>query len=232
MLVIPSIDLEGGRAVKRIRGIRGQYLFVGDPLELARRFSAAPLVHIVDLDGAEAGRPMHVELARRLRAELKSCQLGGGLRSLEAIEAALSACDYAVVGTLPFVDRALFLDAAEKFGDRLVVSLDVKGNYVMGAGWRVPLMELDAAARLLAELRPAGAVYTAIDVEGTGMGVVLPKHVGLLREAARRLYYAGGVANCGHLRTLMEAGFDGAVVGYALYRADLSCVGPDFRARF
>nr|KJR73695.1 MAG: 1-(5-phosphoribosyl)-5-[(5-phosphoribosylamino)methylideneamino] imidazole-4-carboxamide isomerase [Thermoproteus sp. AZ2] len=227
-MVIPSIDLEGGRAVKRIRGVRGRYIFVGNPLELAERFKEAPLVHIVDLDGAEAGRPVNAEVVKAVKAELNGeCELGGGLRSVGAIEQALSLCEYAVVGTLPFTNPAEFERARDKFGDRLVVSIDVKGGLVMGSGWAQPLASIEEAAALLSRVRPAAVIYTAVDVEGTGLGPSL-KYAELLRGAARRIYYAGGIADCGHLMAVKAAGFDGAIVGYALYKGNLSCV-KDFQ---
>lgn len=228
-MVIPSIDLEGGRAVKRIRGVRGRYVFVGDPLELAERFKEAPLVHIVDLDGAEAGRPVNAEVVRAIRARLNGeCELGGGLRGLDAIAQALSLCEYAVVGTLPFTNPAEFERARDEFGDRLVVSVDVRSGLVVGSGWAQPLASVEEAVALLSRARPAAVIYTAVDVEGTGLGPSL-KYAELLRRAAKRIFYAGGIANCDHLMAVKAAGFDGAIVGYALYKGDLSCVGPDFR---
>ncbi|MEL9991723.1 MAG: 1-(5-phosphoribosyl)-5-[(5-phosphoribosylamino)methylideneamino] imidazole-4-carboxamide isomerase [Thermoproteus sp.] len=223
MLVIPSIDLEGGRAVKRIRGERGKYVFVGDPLELARRFSKAPLVHIVDLDGAETGTLANIDTAYSISKELEGrCQLGGGLRSLESIGRALEVCDYAVVSTLPFTDWALFKEALRLYGS-LVVSLDVLNGYVMGGGWTKRLLKFDEAVERLRGLDLPAVIYTSINVEGTGAGPLF-ESVKALRDVADRVYYAGGVSNCSHLDVLKDAGFDGVVVGYALYRGDLSCV--------
>lgn len=229
MLVIPSIDLEGGRAVKRIRGRRGEYVFVGDPVELARKFSRAPLVHIVDLDGAERGVPVNLSLAAAVADVLEgACQLGGGLRSEEHVKRTLDICEYAVVGTLPFNDPGLFKDLAKSFPGRLVASLDVSEGWVMGHGWRTKLLRLEDALELLtAAGRLAAVVYTSVDVEGTGAGPLMAD-VRALRRVAERVYYAGGVSSCDHLELLKRAGFDGVIVGYALYKGDLSCVGEDF----
>ncbi|MEZ0249308.1 MAG: 1-(5-phosphoribosyl)-5-[(5-phosphoribosylamino)methylideneamino] imidazole-4-carboxamide isomerase [Thermoproteus sp.] len=223
MLIIPSIDLEGGKAVKRVRGERGKYVFMGDPLELARRFSKAPLVHIVDLDGAETGALINIDIALSISKELEGlCQLGGGLRSLESIGRALDACDYAVVSTLPFTNWGLFREALRLYGS-LVVSLDVLDGYVMGSGWTKRLLKFEEAVERLRGLDLPAVVYTSIDVEGTGEGPLLAS-VKALRDVADKVYYAGGVSNCSHLDVLKGAGFDGVVVGYALYRGDLSCV--------
>ena len=228
MLVIPSIDLEDGKAVKRVRGRRGEYVFVGDPLELARRFSRAPLVHIVDLDGAERGAPANLDVVAAISEALEgACQLGGGLRSYEHVSKALELCDYAVVGTLPFREPRSFEDLARRFPGKLVVSLDVLGGWVMGDGWRTRLMRLEEAIELLERFDLAAVIYTSIDVEGTGAGP-LAIDAGLLKRVAKRAYYAGGISGCGHLDIIKRAGFDGAIVGYALYRGDLSCVGDNF----
>lgn len=225
VLIIPSIDLEGGKAVKRVKGERGKYVFVGDPVELAKRFSKAPLVHIVDLDGAETGAPANLNVVSLISQIVEgSCEIGGGLRSRDSVKKALSVCDYAVVSTLPFTDRRLFSELAEEFAGRLVVSVDVLNGFVMGDGWRRPLVELKRAVEELSSYDLAAMIYTAIEVEGTGLGP-LTASAELLKSVAKRVYYAGGISNCGHLEAVKRAGFDGAIIGYALHRGALDCLG-------
>jgi phosphoribosylformimino-5-aminoimidazole carboxamide ribotide isomerase len=136
-MIIPSIDIEGGRAVKRVLGKRGEYVYVGDPLALAERFKKAPFVHVVDLDGAEAGTPVNVSVVEKVAEILGGrCQLGGGLRSEEAVKWALSICQVAVVGTMPFKQPELFRVVAAKYGSRLAASLDIRRGRVAVEGWR------------------------------------------------------------------------------------------------
>ncbi|MFN3804462.1 MAG: 1-(5-phosphoribosyl)-5-[(5-phosphoribosylamino)methylideneamino] imidazole-4-carboxamide isomerase [Pyrobaculum sp.] len=227
-MIIPSIDLEGGRAVKRVQGRRGQYVYVGNPLELAERFKKAPLVHIVDLDGAEAGRPVNIEAAGQVAAALGGrCQLGGGLRDVEAVGWALSHCQYAVVGSLPFKNPQAFREAAGQFGERLVVSIDYGWGHVLTEGWTRQAAGLPQAVSLLRRHAPyAALVVTAVEVEGTGGGVKLDIDVAMLKTLAKRLYYAGGVKTCGDVETALAAGFDGVIVGYALYKGDLTRCYP------
>jgi phosphoribosylformimino-5-aminoimidazole carboxamide ribotide isomerase len=223
--VIPSIDIEGGRAVKRVRGRRGEYVFVGNPLELARRFRRAGLVHVVDLDGAEAGRPVNVAVVEAIsRALERRCQLGGGLRSEESIQWALANCNVAVLGSLPFREPRLFAEAAGRYRDSLAVSLDVRRDVVMVDGWKRAALPLsEALARLSGHGVFAALIVTSIDVEGTGAGFRAPAvSVNRMRELARRLYYAGGVRTCRDVEEALRAGFDGVIVGYSLYRGDLS----------
>ncbi|ACB39113.1 1-(5-phosphoribosyl)-5-[(5-phosphoribosylamino)methylideneamino] imidazole-4-carboxamide isomerase [Pyrobaculum neutrophilum] len=227
-MIIPSIDIEGGRAVKRVQGRRGEYIFVGDPLELARRFSRADLVHVVDLDGAEAGRPVNTSIVEKVARELGGrCQLGGGLRSAEAVEWALSLCRYAVVGSMPFKNPSLFASVAARYRSRLVVSLDVRGGFVVTDGWTKAAATPEEAAAAIKPHGPLAAlVITSVDVEGTGAGFRLPVDLAKLRDVAARLYYAGGVNSCVDVEKALKAGFDGVIVGYALYRGDLkNCAG-------
>ncbi|ABP49786.1 MULTISPECIES: HisA/HisF-related TIM barrel protein [Pyrobaculum] len=223
-MIIPSIDIEGGRAVKRVKGQRGIYIYMGDPVELAHKFRRAPLVHIVDLDGAEAGGPVNTAVIGEVSRILEGrCQLGGGLRSAEAVEAALYLCRYAVVGSLPFRNWPLFAQIAGKHRERLAVSLDYRAGKILIGGWREEAMSLDAAVELLSRAGPyAAVIVTAVEVEGTGGGVRAEVDVRTLRRLAPRVYYAGGVKNCHDVEQALRLGFDGVIVGYALYAGDLS----------
>jgi len=222
-MIIPSIDIEGGRAVKRVQGRRGEYVFVGDPLALAERFKKAPLVHVVDLDGAEAGRPVNVSIIEKVAEVLGGrCQLGGGIRSEEALRWALSVCQTAVIGTMPFKQPELFRMLAGKYGNRLAVSLDVRQGRVAVEGWREAAASVEEALKALRGFgRLAALIVTAVDVEGTGAGFRLSFDAALLRDVAERIYYAGGIRNCRDVQLALRAGFNGVIVGYALYRGDL-----------
>lgn len=222
-MIIPSIDIEGGRAVKRVQGRRGEYVFVGNPLALAERFKRAPLVHVVDLDGAEAGRPVNVSMIEKVAEILGGrCQLGGGIRSEEALKWALSACQTAVVGTMPFKQPELFRILMANYGDRLAASLDVRQGQVAVEGWREAAASVEEALEALRGFgRLAALIVTAVDVEGTGAGFRLSFDAASLRDVAEKIYYAGGIRNCHDVQLALRAGFDGVIVGYALYRGDL-----------
>ena len=221
-MIIPSIDIEGGRAVKRVMGRRGHYVFVGDPIALAERFKKAPLIHVVDLDGAETGRLVNVAVVEKVAEVLGGrCQLGGGIRSEEALRWALSICQVAVVGTMPFKQPELFQMLAAKYGDRLAASLDVRQGRVAVEGWREAAASVEEALNILRRFgKLAAVIVTAVDVEGTGVGFV-GFDVAPLRDVAERIYYAGGIKSCRDVQTALNAGFDGVIVGYALYRGDL-----------
>ncbi len=223
-MIIPSIDLESGKAVKRIQGRRGHYVFIGDPMELAEKFKKAPLVHIVDLDGAEAGKPINREVIQQIASALDGrCQLGGGLRDLESVKWALSHCNYAVVGSMPFKTPHVFNQIAASFADKLAISIDHGWGRVLTEGWREATAPLEKAIETLRQHAPyAAIIVTSVEVEGTGSGVKIDIDVNALKKLAKKLYYAGGIKTCQDIETALAAGFHGVIVGYALYKGDLT----------
>lgn len=221
---MPSIDLEAGRAVKRIRGVRGTGLVLGDPLELAARLrdAGARWVHVVDLDGAEAGRPVHVGLVRRLKDLGLRVQYGGGLRSLDDVAAAFGAgADRVVLGSAWLRDAGFLERAASLWGD-VLAALDERGGRLVGGGWTVESgLGIEEALRMLEGVPVAGYLYTQVDVEGTLRGPDMAKVRRLRDMTSRLLIYAGGVSSLEDLRSLCEAGVDGVVVGMAIYGGGL-----------
>ncbi|MGH2722922.1 MAG: HisA/HisF-related TIM barrel protein [Actinomycetota bacterium] len=225
MIVIPAIDIRGGWAVRLVRGRpEDETVYGKDPAEIAGRFAAggAAWLHVVDLDAA-LGTGENGEAIRRVVA---SChvpvQVGGGLRSVEAIEAALghTGAARAVVGTAA-TDPGFVRDAVSRFGDRIVVALDVEDDLVRVRGWTAEGGRLDD---LLPRLDGAGAprfLVTAVGRDGTleGPDVALYERVTGLTE--RPVLASGGVREAGDLRALAATGVEGAVVGTALYEGTL-----------
>lgn len=226
MQVIPAIDLRGGRVVRLRQGDFDQeQAFGADPAAVALDWVAqgAERLHIVDLDGAVAGRPVQLgEIARVIAVAGVPCQLGGGIRDLDAAMAARGAgADRVVLGTalLGRADAAAAL--VEALGvTGLVAALDVRNGFAIGEGWRKgaaaqPLGStidrlLDVAVRIFA--------ITAIERDGMLDGPDLE----LLRRARARLVGAhliasGGVASLSDLAALAQLGCDAAIVGRALY---------------
>ncbi len=225
MIVAPSIDLEGGVAVKRVRGSRGTGLVLGDPYRLAERIAGYGFrwVHVVDLDAAERGRPSPAtaRLVRRLASDYGfRVQYGGGVRSVEAGEELCSAgAERLVVGSAWLRDPS-FIDALRGrvgCGVLAAVEEDMDG-LLLSSGWaRREKLTLRDAVHLLERTGVDGYLYTQAWVEGTMEGPDLER-VGWLRGMTRRtLVYAGGVSSVGDLEALDGIGVDMAVVGMALY---------------
>ena len=223
----PAIDLQGGQAVRLRQGDFAQTtVFSDDPVDQARRFAdeGAQSLHVVDLDGARAGEPVHAALVASIAAAFPgTVHLGGGLRSRAAIETALATgVDRVVVGTAVVDDAELLGWAIDRLGDGLVVALDARQGKVATHGW-TQVTDRDAVevATGLVNMGVRRLAYTDIGRDGTlgGPNVAAMKR---LSEAAPplRLIASGGISSLddlARLRDLDVANLDGIIVGRALY---------------
>jgi phosphoribosylformimino-5-aminoimidazole carboxamide ribotide isomerase len=219
--VIPAVDVLGEGAVRLHRGDYDHVVEeAGDPVTLARRFAAAGArrIHLVDLDGARAGRA-RPELVRLVAEAVAPTplQASGGIRSLADAEALLEAgADRVVIGTAAFPDPAPWASA---LGERLVVALDVKDDAVRTAGWTAESgLSRERAVELCLAAGVRRVLCTAIDRDGTLSGPDL----GLVASVAAsglRVLAAGGVRSPADVAALAEAGAEAAVVGRAILAA-------------
>ena len=223
----PAIDLQGGKAVRLRQGDFAQTtVFSDDPVDQARRFAdeGAQSLHVVDLDGALAGEPVHAALVASIAAAFPgTVHLGGGLRSRAAIETALATgVDRVVVGTAVVDDADLLAWAIDRLGDGLVVALDARQGKVATHGW-TQITDRDAVqvATGLVTMGVRRLAYTDIGRDGTlgGPNIAAMKR---LSEAAPplRLIASGGISSLddlARLRDLDVANMDGIIVGRALY---------------
>lgn len=219
---MPAVDVLQGRAVRLHEGVRDRVTIEGgDPVALARRFvgEGARRLHLVDLDGAFDGRPADGLLERIARvAEEVPVQVGGGYRTLDAIDAAVSAgADRVMVGTAA-LSPGFLTAAAARFGEHLVVAVDARDGFVAVEGWT---RAADISAADLA-LRCADAGVRRLLVTGTRRdGSLAGPDLELLAEVlpcGLPLLAAGGIASLDDLRALRDLGCEGAVVGSALWR--------------
>jgi phosphoribosylformimino-5-aminoimidazole carboxamide ribotide isomerase len=217
VIVYPAIDILGGSAVRLVRGdFARATTYAEDPLEAARAWakSGAEWVHVVDLDGARAGKPVNLEHVRRIAAETSlRVQLGGGLRSPQAVASAREAgAERVVLGTAAFTDVLEQLEL-----DRLVVSVDARGGRVQTAGWtQDSALTVDEAIELLRGRGVQRFVYTDVDRDGMLGGVEVAR-IGEVAALAGELIYSGGISSLEDLRALAGLDIAGAIVGKALY---------------
>ncbi len=223
----PAIDLQDGQAVRLRQGDFAQTtVFSDDPVDQAKRFAdeGAQSLHVVDLDGARAGEPVHAALVASIAAAFPgTVHLGGGLRSRAAIETALATgVDRVVVGTAVVDDGDLLSWAIDRLGDGLVVALDARQGKVATHGW-TQVTDRDAVevATSLVTMGVRRLAYTDIGRDGTlgGPNIAAMKR---LSEAAPplRLIASGGISSLddlARLRDLDVANMDGIIVGRALY---------------
>lgn len=233
MQIIPSIDLWQGQVV-RLR--QGRYedvtVYAEDPVALARGWrEEAERLHIVDLAGAKEGRPVQVDLIRRIvEAFGGGVQVGGGVRSLETLEAYFElGVERVVLGTAAVSDPALVQAASEAYPDRVVLALDAKNGYVATQGW-VDVSQHRAVDLALSYRRHriAALLYTDIERDGTEVGPNVQATASLARDSGLPVIASGGVGTLEHLRQLAaasragNAGICGAVLGRALHERRFS----------
>jgi phosphoribosylformimino-5-aminoimidazole carboxamide ribotide isomerase len=229
--VIPAIDLRGGYAVRLLQGdYTRETRYHDDPVALAQHWAqrGAPRLHVVDLDGARAGYPTQLELVRRvIRGVAIPVQVGGGVRSEEAVRALLDAgADRVILGTLaveqPEVAGALF----EKYGERIVCALDVKSGRAATAGWEslseTPYLQL---AQEMAQRGAQRIIFTQIERDGTLQGVDFEPLIELLKTVSVPVIASGGVRDASDLTILralaQSTPLEGVIVGKALYEGTL-----------
>jgi phosphoribosylformimino-5-aminoimidazole carboxamide ribotide isomerase len=225
--VVPAIDLLGGRTVRLAQGDYERATVYGDdPGTLAAGFAkaGAPRIHVVDLDGARAGRPANrdaVAAVVRAAAGLP-VQLGGGLRTLAAVEEALAlGVDRAILGTAALRQPALVREAASRFPGRVAVGIDARAGRVAVAGW-LETSETSAVelARLFEDAGIAALIYTDIARDGMGSGPDLDGAASLAAAVAIPVIASGGVGSLDHVRAAAARARDGVaglIVGRALY---------------
>jgi phosphoribosylformimino-5-aminoimidazole carboxamide ribotide isomerase len=222
--IVPAVDLKAGRCVRLRQGrADAETVFSDDPVAVARRWqdSRARRLHVVDLDGAFAGRPVQTELVRALIAAVRiPVQVGGGLREIAHIEAVLEAgARWAIVGTRAALDPAFLGQVCERFGERVIVGIDASDGRVAVDGWtRVLDLDAIALARDAAAAGAAGVIYTDIARDGTQNGPNLWSTEAVAKAAGIDVFASGGVGSLDDIRQLATVPeLAGVIVGRALY---------------
>ena len=227
MHLFPAIDLKGGQAVRLLRGDMAQAtVFNDDPSAQAADFKAAGFrwLHLVDLDGAFAGRPVNADAVERIVAAVGDLpvQLGGGIRDLATVERWLErGVTRVILGTVAVKNPDLVAEACRAFPGRIVVGIDARAGRVATEGW-AETSEL-AAAELAKRFEDAGVaaiVYTDIERDGALQGVNVEATAELARAIQIPVIASGGVSGIEDIRRLMAVegdGVTGAILGRALY---------------
>jgi phosphoribosylformimino-5-aminoimidazole carboxamide ribotide isomerase len=226
VILFPAIDLKDGLAVRLQQGDMARAtVFNRDPAEQARLFAAQGFayLHLVDLDGAFAGRPMNAAAVERILATVKiPVQLGGGIRDRATIEAWLGkGVTRVIIGTAAVRDPALVKQAASAFPGRVVVGLDARDGRVAVEGWAAT-SELSALelARRFEDAGVAAIVYTDVARDGMLKGLNLDSTIALAEAVSIPVIASGGLASIDDVRSLLTPRAQklaGAIVGRALY---------------
>jgi phosphoribosylformimino-5-aminoimidazole carboxamide ribotide isomerase len=226
MILFPAIDLKDGVCVRLEQGDMARAtVFNRDPAAQAHAFEEAGFrhLHVVDLDGAFAGRPTNAAAIDRILETVGLCvQLGGGIRDMATIEAWLAkGVDRVIIGTAAVRDPALVKEAAKTFPKRVAVGLDARDGKVAVQGWAETseLTALDIAKRF-EDAGVAAIVYTDISRDGLLKGLNLDATIALADAISVPVIASGGLASIEDVKQLLEPRakkLQGAIAGRALY---------------
>lgn len=226
MIIFPAIDIRGGKCVRLTEGrFDAETVFADNPLDMARRWveEGAEYLHVVDLDGALAGKPVNLEAITAITRTVSiPVQLGGGIRTLESIASLLEAgVTRVILGSVAVKQPDLVKQACAKYGDRIVVGIDARDGQVAVEGWGVSGGV--AAEELAARMAAAGVariIYTDISRDGTLTGVNVEATRSLARAAGIPVIASGGVSSLNDVAAVRAAqadGIEGVIIGKALY---------------
>jgi phosphoribosylformimino-5-aminoimidazole carboxamide ribotide isomerase len=227
VIVIPAIDLMGGEAVRLEKGdFATKKVYAKDPAEKAEEFRAAgaTLLHVVDLDGAKAGRPVNLDTVAALcRVKGIEVELGGGLRTLPDIEQVLAlGASYVVLGTAAVERLGLVEEACRKFPGRVRAGIDARNGEVKVAGWLEGTgMKAAEVARKVKGAGVSLVEYTDVGRDGMFTGVDAAGAARLQAEVGVEVVASGGVASVADVAACKLAGLAGVIVGKAIYEKRL-----------
>ena len=232
MLLIPAIDLKDGRCVRLKQGnLEDETVFSEEPEKVARHWLelGAERIHLVDLNGAVAGKPQNAAAIRAIVDAVGSevpVQLGGGIRSLETIERYLdSGISYVIIGTAAVKSPGFLHDACNAFPGQVIVGLDARDGKVATDGWsKLTRHEVVDLARKFEGYGIEGIIYTDIGRDGMMTGVNIEATVKLAQAVGVPVYASGGVSNLDDIDKLLAVeseGVEGVILGRSLYEGTL-----------
>jgi phosphoribosylformimino-5-aminoimidazole carboxamide ribotide isomerase len=230
MIVLPAIDILGGKAVRLLQGEFDQTtVYDADPADAARRWAdqGARALHVVDLDGARTGAPANVDVLERIAAAVDiPVQVGGGLRDIAAVRAAVDAgAARVVLGTAAYRDVDLLDAALDALGDRVVVSVDARGGRLATSGWTEQTdIPVESVVERMGARGVRRFVYSSIERDGMLGGPDLEGAARIADVVRGGFIYSGGVSSVedvAALSALRQVNLEGVIVGKALYEGRL-----------
>lgn len=230
MIIFPAIDLRGGKCVRLFKGdFSRETIFSDNPSAVAVKWEemGAQYFHVVDLDGALQGETKNREAIRSILGAVHiPMELGGGVRSLESIERALTGgIQRVILGSAAVENPSLVQEACHRFGDRIVVAIDARDGIVATQGWESSgnVSALDFAQQM-ADYGVKTVIYTDISRDGTLSGLNLEGAIELSKVSGLRVVASGGVRSLEDIRAVKAHetdGIEGVIVGQAIYSGRL-----------
>lgn len=241
MLLIPAIDLKDGKCVRLKQGdMNDSTTFGEDPAAMARRWldAGARRLHLVDLNGAFAGKPVNEAAIKAIIKEVGDeipVQLGGGIRDLDTIERYLDdGLSYVIIGTAAVKNPGFLKDACVAFGGHIIVGLDAKDGKVATDGWsKLSGHEVIDLAKKFEDYGVEGVIYTDIGRDGMLSGINIEATVKLAQALTVPVIASGGLSNIANIEELCAVeseGVGGVICGRAIYTGDLDFAAAQKRA--
>src|SRR6516225_1068670 len=232
MLLIPAIDLKDGHCVRLKQGDMDQAtIFSEEPAAMARHWveRGARRLHLVDLNGAFAGKPKNEDAIREIIREVGDVipvQLGGGIRDLDTIERYLDdGLSYVIIGTAAVKNPGFLQEACTAFGGHIIVGLDAKDGKVATDGWsKLTGHEVVDLALKFQDYGVEGVIYTDIGRDGMLTGINIDATVKLAQALTIPVIASGGLSSIADIESLCEVegeGVEGVICGRAIYSGDL-----------
>jgi phosphoribosylformimino-5-aminoimidazole carboxamide ribotide isomerase len=232
MLIIPAIDLKDGKCVRLKQGVMGDAtVFSEDPGAMAAHWvkQGARRLHVVDLNGAAAGKPKNESAIKAIVAAVGNqipVQLGGGIRDLDTIERYLDdGVSYVIIGTAAVKTPGFLHDACTAFIGHVMVALDAKNGKVAVDGWsKMTGHDVIDLAKKFEDYGVEAIIYTDIGRDGMLTGVNIEATVGLARQLTAPIIASGGITNLDDIKALCKVepeGIVGAITGRAVYQGTL-----------
>ncbi len=227
MRIYPAIDIKDGKCVRLLRGSFDDVTVYGDdPAEMAKKWESlgGEFIHVVDLDGALKGHGVNAEAIKQICASVSvPVQTGGGIRTMEDIEAKL-ACGITrvIIGTKAVSDADFVKRAVQKYGDKIVIGIDAKDGMVAIEGWeKTSDFKAVEFALKMKEIGVKTIIYTDIATDGTLAGPNVEAMREMVTATGMDIIASGGVGNAEHIKSLVSTGVEGVITGRALYTGDL-----------
>jgi phosphoribosylformimino-5-aminoimidazole carboxamide ribotide isomerase len=241
MLLIPAIDLKDGRCVRLQQGdMNASTVYGDDPAAMARRWvdAGARRLHLVDLNGAFAGKPVNEAAVKAILKEVGNeipVQMGGGLRDLDTIERYLDGgLSFVIIGTAAVKNPGFLADACSAFGGHVIVGLDAKGGKVATDGWsKLTGHDVLDLAKKYEDLGVEAIIYTDIGRDGMLTGINVEATLALAQAVDIPIIASGGLAGVADIERLCgvtDQGIDGVICGKAIYNGALDFAAAQRRA--
>ncbi len=223
MHIFPAIDLYGGKAVRLYKGDYAQMTVYGnDPVAIAKDFErqGANYIHVVDLEGAEKGVPVHLSVVKGIVEQTNLfLEIGGGVRAMETVDAYLQAgANRVILGTVAVTDEEFLKAAIAKYGEKIAVGADIAEGKIAIRGWKEK--SAYTAEEFFAKMQALGVktiICTDISKDGAMKGTNLGLYQSLSEKFSIQLIASGGVSSIADVSALAHMGVYGAIIGKAYY---------------